>query len=77
MLRSAVLLALAAIASAKKCQDITVSVSLKARSATFNLEPLETEIDVTNFYLGLARQGGNLMESLQTGVSVCAIYLGL
>jgi len=68
MRRSAVLLALGAVlASAKRCQDITVPVSLKSRNAKFNLEPLLTDVDVTNFYLRLARQGGNLMAELQDG----------
>ena len=70
MRRSVVLLAAlgAVLASAKRCQDVTVSVSLKSRNAKFNLEPLLTDVEVTDFYLRLARQGGNLMEELQDGV---------
>lgn len=65
---SVALLALAGVASARQCQDITVHVSLQARNARFNLEPLETQMDVTNFYLGLARQGGCLMNRTLAGV---------
>lgn len=70
MRRSVVLLAAlgAVLASAKRCQDITVSVSLESHNAKFNLEPLLTDVEVTDFYLRLARQGGNLMEELQDGV---------
>lgn len=68
MFAPALLLALAAVASARKCQDMTINVSLKARNAVFNVEPLATQNDVTNFYLGLARQGGSLMSRAQEGV---------
>lgn len=72
MLQSAVLLVLAAasnVVSARWCRDLTIPVSLTSRNAVFDIEPLKTEIDVTNFYLELGKQGGNLTEKLVKGVS--------
>lgn len=68
-----ILFSLAAIAtgvSARRCRDIVVPVSLTSRNAVFDLEPLTTEVDVTNFYLNLAKQGRNYTKELLTGVGV-------
>ncbi|KAK7221231.1 hypothetical protein V2G26_009234 [Clonostachys chloroleuca] len=78
MLQSAVLLVLAAasnVVSARWCRDLTIPVSLTSRNAVFDIEPLKTEIDVTNFYLELGKQGGNLTEKLVKGYkTVSGIY---
>lgn len=70
-MRSALLLALTAAAvEARKCQDIKVPVSISSRNAVFNLETIETEIQATDFYLNLARQGGNYADRLLESVSL-------
>lgn len=56
--------------SARRCREIVVPVSLTSRNAVFDLEPLTTEVDVTNFYLNLAKQGSNYTDELLTGVGV-------
>ncbi|KAJ4268962.1 hypothetical protein NW762_003033 [Fusarium torreyae] len=57
MIKSLVLSTLIAAASARKCTNITVPVSLTSENAVFNLETPLTKIEVTNFALNLARQG--------------------
>ena len=72
MLGSITLLALGALAttgSAKQCQNLTVPISVSARQGVFNLKAPGSNIDVTNFVLGLIQQGHNLTEELLTGVS--------
>lgn len=66
---SIALAALAAVASARSCRDISVPVSISSRNAAFDLKPLVTEIDTTDFFLGLSRQGTNYTDELLTGVS--------
>lgn len=69
-MRSALLLALTAAAvEARKCQDIKVPVSISSRNSVFNLKTIETEIQATDFYLNLARQGGNYSDRLIESVS--------
>lgn len=69
LFRSTALFALACVASARRCSDLLIDVSLESRNAVFDLEsPTEPE-DVTNFYLGLSRSGNNLTEQLHKGVS--------
>jgi hypothetical protein len=65
----AVLLALAAVAAARRCQNITVPVSISAINAVFGIHAPLTEIDVTNFFLNFARQGFNYTEDVTRGVS--------
>lgn len=71
MLQSKILLALAAAGgvSARKCRDIKVPISITSQNAVLDLQPLTTEIEVTNFYLELAKQGGNYFDKLFKGVS--------
>lgn len=64
---SLVVAALTAVASARSCRDISVPVSISSRNAEFDLQPLLTEIDTTEFFLGLSRQGTNLTDTLLSG----------
>lgn len=63
------LLGLAAAASARKCQNLTVEVELSSRNGVFNFDAPSTNIDVTNFILDLSQQGANYSDSLLSGVS--------
>lgn len=56
------------IASARKCQDVVVPVSLTSQNAVFNLEPRTTGIEVTDFYLKLARQPGSYVSEITESV---------
>lgn len=69
MFRSGVFLALAATATAKKCSNIMVPVSLTAENAVFDIETPTTKVDVTNFLLELTRNGENYASTIQSGVS--------
>ncbi|KAM5351024.1 hypothetical protein ACJ41O_003747 [Fusarium nematophilum] len=70
MFKSLTLFALFAAASARKCTNITVPVSLKTENAVFNLRTPLTKIDVTNFALNLTRQGENFIKDAQKGTVV-------
>lgn len=71
MLWSTILVAaLASVASARKCRDIDVHVTISAENGVYDLEPLVKVDDVTNFYLHMVRQGANYPAQLQTGVSL-------
>ena len=61
---------LAAVASAKKCQELTVPVSVSSRNGVFDVAALtpHTEIDITNFILNLAQQGNNYTADVLQGV---------
>jgi hypothetical protein len=65
----------AIMASARKCRDIKVSVCISSENMVLNLKPPTTEVDVTNFYLNLARQGTNFPGSITTAVSAHAILM--
>lgn len=65
----AAVLGLAALSSARHCQNITVQVPVDSRNAVFNRTAPATNIDVTNFVLDLTRQGHNLTNEVLTGVS--------
>ncbi|RFU75771.1 hypothetical protein TARUN_6530 [Trichoderma arundinaceum] len=67
MFKSATLLALATAVAARKCQNLNIPISISARNAVFNLEAPATEIDVTNFFLGLTDPGTNYTDSILTG----------
>ena len=60
----------AAVASAKKCQELTVPVNVAARNGVFDTAALtpHTEIDITNFILNLAQQGNNYTADVLQGV---------
>ncbi|KAJ4320398.1 hypothetical protein N0V84_005892 [Fusarium piperis] len=59
-----------AAASARKCTDITVPVSLKAENAVFDLDKPLTKVDVTDFILNLSRQGDNFVQGINKGTTV-------
>lgn len=60
------------LAAAKKCQNITVPVTVDSRNAVFDREALtpHTNIDVTNFVLNLSQQGHNYTADQLKGVSI-------
>lgn len=70
MFKSALLLVLAAVASARHCRNITVPVSLSSRNGVFDLEPPSTNIEVTNIFLGMSRPGNNGTAQYLKGVSI-------
>ncbi|KAF4119331.1 hypothetical protein GMORB2_4850 [Geosmithia morbida] len=70
LLRSTVIFSLACVATARKCSDIIVDVALASRNAVFDLDPLETDEQVTSFYLGLSRSGNNYTEELLKGAEL-------
>jgi hypothetical protein len=59
--------------SARQCRDITIPISISSRNNVLDLKPLTTEIEVTNFYLNLAKQGSNYGAQLTTGVSLSTL----
>jgi hypothetical protein len=76
MLRPAVLVAsLASLASARVCQDALIHVSISARNANFNLSPLVTAIDTSNWALESAKQGANYTDAVLDGVSTTKITI--
>ncbi|KAI9728679.1 MAG: hypothetical protein M1828_002785 [Chrysothrix sp. TS-e1954] len=59
---------LAAIAHAKQCVNITVPVTISARTGVFdNINTPETALDVTTFIQQQTRQGANLTETALSG----------
>ncbi|RBR08909.1 uncharacterized protein FIESC28_10089 [Fusarium coffeatum] len=58
MFKSLALFSLLTAASARKCTNITVPVSLTSENTEFGIETPLSKIDVTNFIINLARQGG-------------------
>ncbi|CAM1505140.1 Fc.00g107770.m01.CDS01 [Cosmosporella sp. VM-42] len=69
MLTSSIFFALIAAASARRCKDITVPVSLTATNAVFDLKAPTTKIEVSNLFLNIARQGSNYPASIQKGTA--------
>ncbi|KAL7792434.1 hypothetical protein V8C37DRAFT_416327 [Trichoderma ceciliae] len=67
MMKSATLLALAAGVMARKCQNLSIPISISARNAVFDLPNPASEIDVTNFFLGFTHPGTNFTDSVLTG----------
>ena len=63
------LLALATAASARRCTNLTIPISISARNAIFDIAAPTTEVDVTNFFLNNARSGFNYTEQILGGVS--------
>lgn len=63
------LAALIGLASAKKCQNITVPVQVSARQGVFDVAALtpHSNIDVTNFILNLNQQGKNYTANVLQG----------
>lgn len=67
---AAALATLASVAEAKKCQNITVPVTIEARLGMFGDLAPQNDIDITNFILNLAQQGKNFTEASLKGVSI-------
>ncbi len=66
----AALASIVTVTTARKCQNITVPVTISARNAVFSLKAPATDIEATNFVLGSVQQGKNYTNSLLTGVSL-------
>lgn len=69
MLKPGLILILAAVASARQCQNITVPVSISSRNGVFDMRPPSTDIDVTNLFLRMAWPGNNGTANVLKGVS--------
>lgn len=69
MFKSALLLALATAVTARKCQDLTIPISISATNTAFNLPPPATDIDVANILINLAEDSTNFFSSILVGVS--------
>ncbi|KAF5129786.1 hypothetical protein E5D57_006117 [Metarhizium anisopliae] len=67
MLKPGLILILAAVASARQCQNITVPVSISSRNGVFDMAPPSTDIDVTNLFLRMAWPGNNGTANLLKG----------
>lgn len=63
------ILGLAALSSARKCQNMTVQVPVDSRNAVFSLKAPASNIEVTNFALNMTQQGHNFTAAVLTGVS--------
>ncbi|KAI1095741.1 Alpha/Beta hydrolase protein [Rostrohypoxylon terebratum] len=64
--RPTILLAgLAAVATARVCQNLTIPISISAQNAKFTLQAPANDIEVTNFLLNLAQPGMNFTQSVQ------------
>ncbi|XDG09422.1 hypothetical protein ABKA04_009037 [Annulohypoxylon sp. FPYF3050] len=75
--RPAVLLAgLAAVATARVCQNITIPISISAQNAKFTLQAPANDIEVTNFLLNLAQPGMNFTQSVQNSNDSIASVTG-
>ncbi|KAI4598374.1 hypothetical protein KJ359_002783 [Pestalotiopsis sp. 9143b] len=59
--------ALAATATARSCQNLTIPVAATTRNAVFDVRAPATNIEVTDFILDLAEVGNNLTQKLLTG----------
>ncbi|KAM0206416.1 hypothetical protein ACHAPA_003612 [Fusarium lateritium] len=68
MIKTLALFALVATASARKCTNITVPVSLTSENAVFDLKTPLTKIDVASFSVNLARQDPPFPMQVQKGL---------
>lgn len=68
MFKSVALVAFATAVAARKCQDLTIPISISARNAVFDLPPLLSELDVNSFFLDLVRPGVNATGQYLKGV---------
>ncbi|KAI1210997.1 Alpha/beta hydrolase family-domain-containing protein [Annulohypoxylon truncatum] len=73
--RPTVLLAgLAAVATARVCQNLTIPITISAQNTKFTLQAPANDIEVTNFFLNLAQPGANFTQTvLNTNDSVATI----
>ncbi|AEO63900.1 uncharacterized protein THITE_2141895 [Thermothielavioides terrestris NRRL 8126] len=53
--------------AARRCQNVSVSLDLSFRNAVFDLDPPASTVEMTNFFLNLARQGHNYSSEVLTG----------
>lgn len=75
LLSFASLALVAGLATARNCQDITVSVSITARNGNFNVQPTQNDIEVTNFILDGTQQGHNASAQVLDGyIDVSGAY---
>ena len=58
---------LAALASAKKCINATIPVTISARQAVFDIDIPSTNLEATDFALNLTKQGSNFTDIALTG----------
>ncbi|KAI0152500.1 Alpha/beta hydrolase family-domain-containing protein [Hypoxylon sp. NC0597] len=58
-LHTLLLASLTAIAAARKCQNLTVPISISARNTNFSLQAPSTNVDVTDFVLNFSQPGVN------------------
>jgi len=73
--------AIAGVASARQCQNLTIPIYASARNGLFNQTTPQNNIEVTNFILNLTQQGHNytdaVLKSYQTvsgNYSIAATY---
>jgi pimeloyl-ACP methyl ester carboxylesterase len=64
---AALVVAAAGAASARRCQNITIPVTISARNAVFNVAVPQTNIAVTEFMINLSQQDSNYSAALLTG----------
>lgn len=69
MFTSTLLLALATAVTARKCQDVSIPISISATNTAFNLPPPATDIDVANLLINLADNSANYVPTILVGVS--------
>lgn len=63
---------LAAFATAKKCMNMTVPVTISARTGVFNIAVPQTNLDATTFIQNQTQQGRNFSEVALTGYATTA-----
>lgn len=61
-------LALASLAAARHCQNLTVELDLSSRNGVFDLEIPSSDMAVTDFIFEMGTQGRNYSDELLTGV---------
>lgn len=54
-------------AAAKSCRNITIPVTVSARTGIFNIDVPSTNLEATTFAQNLTRQGGNFTDQALTG----------
>lgn len=62
------ILSFAALATARNCHDLSVSLDVSATNKAFDLAVPTTDIEITDIVLQVTRQGGNFISDITTGV---------
>ena len=57
-----------ALASAKKCTELTIPIQASARNGVYNIATPATDVEVTDFILNLIEQGVNYTQTILSGV---------